>query len=128
MQSGKVVGCRFYPLEHPADGCDQTCLSGEHLPPGTIPAVEILEMPYASPDAAHNAFVRIAEAGTNYQQDQIAAGNIGLCYQTTVWDKDNGTDWACTFSKGSAVIVIKSVVTDPALNVVEIAQAIYPKI
>jgi hypothetical protein len=118
LQDGKVVGCRFYPA----------VFKTENLPPTTQLAVEILIQQYASPDAAHNAFITIAEAGTNYQQEDVASGNTGLCYQTTVWAHDAGKDWACTFSKGSTVVVIRTVVTSPALNVVEIAKAVYPKV
>ena len=126
-QDNAVVGCRFYPLEHPNSDCDATCLANEKLPPGNVAGIELLASKYASPDAAHNGYIRIAEAGTNVQQDTIAPGNIALCYQTTVWSKDDGHDWACAFAKGSTVVVIRTVVTDPALNVVEIAQAVYPK-
>ncbi len=103
IQDGKVVGCRFYPAE-------------------------ILAQQYANADAAHNAFVTIAEAGTNFQQEEIATGVTGLCYQTTVWAHDAGKDWACSYNKGATVVVIRTVVTSPALNVVEIAKAVYPKV
>ena len=117
-QDGKFAGCRFYPNPFP----------GERLPPATQVAIEIVVSPYASVDAAHNAFIQLAEAGKNFQQETIASGNTGLCYQTTLWAPDNGTDWACTFAKGSKVVVIRTVVTSPALNVLEIAQAVYPKV
>ena len=118
IQDGKVVGCRFYPA----------VFKTENLPPTTQLAVEILAQQYASADAAHNAFITIAEAGTNYQQEEIATGVTGLCYQTTVWTHDAGKDWACSFNKGATVVVIRTVVTSPALNVVEIAKAVYPKV
>jgi hypothetical protein len=118
IQNKKVVGCRFYP----------DVFTSENLPPTSQLAIEILTSKYASDVNAHNAIVRIASAGTNPQQDEVATGNTGVCYQTTVWSKDNGKDWACTFSKGSTVVVIRTVVTSPALNVVGIAKAVYPKI
>jgi hypothetical protein len=125
---GKVVGCRIYPLEHPNEQCDQTCLSAEDLPPGQQPAVEIETSSYPSATAAHNAFITIAEAGTSIQRDLVATDNTGLCYQTDFWSHDKGKDWACTFSKGTTVVVIRTVVTDPALNVVEIAKVVEPKL
>jgi hypothetical protein len=127
-QGGKVVGCRIYALQHPNSQCDATCLGNEHLPPASVPAIEILLSKYANTTNAHNAFIRIAEAGTNFQQTQIATGNTGLCYQTTLWSKDAGKDSACTFSKGTTVVVIRTVVVGSPLNVVEIAKAVYPKV
>ncbi|MCW2497901.1 hypothetical protein [Jatrophihabitans sp.] len=126
-QDGKLVGCRFYPLEHPNAQCDAVCLAGEKLPPGNVPGVDILSTKYTNANNASNAFIKLAEAGTDYQREEIAPGNTGLCFRTTVWTKDNGRDWACTFSKGATMVVIRTFVTDPALNVVEIAKAIYPK-
>jgi hypothetical protein len=126
-QSGRTVGCRFYALEHPGDGCDASCLAAEHLPPGNQPAIEIVSTKYASSTAARNAFILLAEKGSNYQQEQIRAGLKGLCYQTNFWAHDNGKDWACAFSVGATMVVIRTVVTDPALNVVEIASAIVGK-
>lgn len=128
IQAGATVGCRFYPLQHPNSECGASCLAGEHLPPGNVPAIEIAISSYANATNAHNAFVRIAEQGTNYQQDVFAPGNTGLCYETTFWSHDHGTDWACTFSKGIKVVVIRTVVTGSALNVVALAKAIYPKV
>jgi hypothetical protein len=127
-QAGATVGCRFYPLEHPNSQCPATCLAGEHLPPGTVPAIEIVISRFANTTNAHNAFIRIAEKGTHYEQDVIAPGNTGLCYETTLWSKDNGTDWACTFSKGVKVVVIRTVVVGSSFNVVELAKALYPKV
>lgn len=127
VQGGKVVGCRFYPLEHPNAQCDATCLAGEKLPPGNVPGIEILASQYANAAAAHNAFITIAEKGTGVEQDVFATGNTGLCYKTAVWSDDDGMDVACTFSKGNTVVVIRTVVTGSTLNVVEIAKAVYPK-
>src|SRR5205085_9759630 len=106
--------CRFYPA----------VFKSEHLPPPSQVAIEVLVSQYASPSTARDAFIRVATAGTNYQQDDVATGVKGLCYQTTLWSPDKGKDWACTFSKGSKVVVIRTVVTDPAFNVVQIAKAV----
>jgi len=127
IQGGKVVGCRFYSLEHPNAQCDVTCLAGEKLPPDNVPGIEILASQYANATAAHNAFITIAEKGTGVEQDVFATGNTGLCYKTTVWSDDDGMDVACTFSKGNTVVVIRTVVIGSTLDVVEIAKAVYPK-
>jgi len=118
MQNGKVVGCRFFPA----------VFQSEKLPPTTQTVIEIVISTYANHTAANNAFIRIAEAGKNFQQEQVAAGNTGLCYETTLWSKDKGTDWACTFSKGSKVVVIRTVVNGSSFNVVQLAKAVYPKV
>lgn len=128
VQDGATVGCRFYPLQHPTAECDQTCLSNENLPPGDVPGVEIRLYRYRTEVDAHSAFVRIAAAGTTLQQFQISPGNVGLCYRTTVWTRDRGRDWACAFSTASTAVVIRTVVTAPALDVAEIAGVVATRI
>ena len=118
IQNGKVVGCRFFPA----------VFQSEKLPPTTQTVIEIVISEYADHTAANNAFIRIAEAGKNFQQEDVAAGNTGLCYETTLWAKDKGTDWACTFSKGAKVVVIRTVVNGSSFNVVQLAKAVYPKV
>jgi hypothetical protein len=73
---------------------------------------------------AHNAFVKTAQAGTDYEQVLIGKGNTGVCYRTTVWVQDDDKDWACAFSEGATSIVIRTAVTDPPLNVAQIANAV----
>lgn len=124
FSGAKIVGCTWYPLAHPNSQCDEACFLGEHLPPGTQADVKISSSTYASAIAAHNAFIRLAERGTNYQQEQIATNNTGLCFQTNFWAHDAGKDWACTFAVGTRVVLVNSVVTDPALDVVHVAQAV----
>jgi hypothetical protein len=124
IQAGEVVGCRFYALQNPTAQCDEACVRAENLPPGNVPGVEIRATKYSSSLNAHNAFVTTAKTGTDYQQVEIGTGNIGVCYRTTVWTQDGGRDWACAFSKGATEIVIRTSVTDPPLNVVQIANAI----
>ena len=126
-QSGTLVGCRFYALQHPNAQCDQSCLSAERLPPANVPGIELLASHYANHTAAFNAMAVLADHGTSPQQFAPVAGNTGVCYQTTLWAHDDGKDWACDFTKGAELVVIRTVVTDPALNVIEIAQAAYPK-
>lgn len=124
VQRSAIVGCRFYPLQHQTAQCDQACVSAEKLPPGDVPGVEVRLYRYRTVVDAHNAFVRIAEAGTTLEQFEVRPGDIGLCYRTTVWTQDRGTDWACAFSTGSTAVVVRTVVTAPAANVLEIARAV----
>ena len=127
VQAGRVVGCRFYALQHPTAQCDQSCVDHERLPPADVPGIEILATRYRTALDAHNAFVRTAESGIDVQQVHIASGNTGLCYRTTVWTADHGTDWACAFSRGATAVVIRTVVTDPAYTVAELARTVAPR-
>jgi hypothetical protein len=124
---GRVIGCRFYPLGHPTAQCDRTCLAGEHLPPASQPALEITSARYATTVDAHNAVVLLARAGTNPQQAQIAAGIIGVCYQTEFYPKDRGQDWACAFNKATVVVVVHTAVVDPSYNAVQVAKGVAPR-
>lgn len=125
---GKVVGCRFYGLQHPTAQCPEvSCLAKEKLPPGNQPVIEILSARYSSSDGARAAFIALAQKGTNVQPVTITSGNQGVCYQTTFWAKDHGQDWACTYSVGSTVVVVKTVVKSPSFNVIQVAKAIAPK-
>ena len=120
---GSVVGCRFYALQH------SPLSISENLPGPHQPAVEIETYRYRSATDAHNGFVRLAEKeGSNLQQDRIVGRALGLCYQTRFYPKDHGTDWACAFSKGTVMAVVRTVVTSPALNAKRVARAIAAKI
>lgn len=122
---GKVVGCRFYALQHPNASCSETCLRGEHLPGPHQPAIEIETYRYPSAVAAHNGFVRLSEhEGHNIQQAALVGQAPGLCFQAHFYPKDHGTDWACAFSNGKHMAVVRTVVTSPALNAILIARAV----
>lgn len=125
---GRVVGCRFYPLTHPTPQCDASCLQGEHLPGPNQPVLEISTTRYPSPDAAHNGFVRVADAGKNPQPVQLGGGIVGVCFQTDFYPKDHGADYACATSKGSTALVVRSVDTVSAYNTKNITTAVLPKI
>ena len=125
---GTVIGCRIYALQHPTGQCDASCLAAEKLPPGDQPAVEITSMQYPDATSARRAFIALAEKGDNVQQATVAAGNVGLCFQTAFYPKDNGTDWACTYSVGTRLVLVKTVVTSPALNAIEITKAVAAKL
>jgi hypothetical protein len=118
---GKLVGCRFYALQ------GSPLAVSEHLPGPNQPAIEITSTRYPDATSAHNAFVALAEKGRNVQQATISGDNVGLCFQTDFYPNDHGTDWACTYSVGTMLVLVKTVVTSPALNAIEIAKAVAPK-
>lgn len=115
---GRTVGCRFYALQ------GGPLHQSEHLPGPNQPAVEIVSSRYSSATAAHNAFVLLAQKGTNLQQATIVGQTMGLCFQTDFYSKDKGSDWACTFSNGTTLVLVKTVVTSPALNAILVSRAI----
>jgi hypothetical protein len=124
---GKVVGCRFYALEHPNAQCDATCLANEHLPPGNQAVIEIVTTRYPSVIAAHNAFVISTHGGSNPQQVTVSVDNTGVCFQIPFYSKDHGTDWACAFSVDKTAVVVKTVASE-SLNVVAVAREIARKV
>jgi hypothetical protein len=119
---GKPIGCRFYALQ------GSPLSQSEHLPGPKQPAVEILSTRYSSPLAAHNALVRLAQQqGTNLQQASIVGQAPGACFQTAFYPHDRGKDWACAFSKGTIMVVVRTVVTTPALSAILVSRAIAAK-
>jgi hypothetical protein len=115
---GRVVGCRFYALQ------DSPLSQSEHLPGPHQPVIEITTYRYPSELAAHNAFVRLAEKGTNPQTASIVGQAPGVCFQTDFYAKDAGKDWACAFSKGDTMVLVRTVVTSPALSAILVARAV----
>lgn len=124
---GKVVGCRFYALQHPNDQCDASCLAKEHLPPANQPVIEIITTRYPSEIAAHNAFAIAATAGANPQQVSVGVDNTGVCYQTPFYAKDHGSDWACAFSVDATAVIVKTVAS-LSFNALAVAREIARKV
>lgn len=118
---GKVVGCRFYALQN------SPLHDSEHLPGPNQPAIEIETSRYASPVAAHNAFVLEARRGRNPQQATIGH-TVGVCFQIPFYRHDRGRDWACAFNLGSTKVSVRTVVVSPALNVIEVARVVARKL
>lgn len=118
---GKQVGCEFFAIQ------DSQLATEERLPGPNQPVLRITSARYAGAVGAHNAMVRLAEAGTNPQQVKITASNIGLAFQTDFYPKDHGTDWACAFTVGSTLVVVHTVVTSPSLTVKDIARTVFRK-
>jgi hypothetical protein len=114
---GAVVGCRMYALQ------GSPLSASEHLPPANQPAIEIRLTHYRSALAAHNAIVLSARAGANPQQARIA-GTTGVCYQTRFYAKDRGQDWACAYAVGTTLVVVRTVVVDPAFTAIQVTRAV----
>ena len=124
---GAVVGCRFYPLGHPTAECTQTCFDGERLPPPTQPAIEITTPRYPTALAAHNAFVLLPRRARTSSRTRWRRATPGCVSRPRSIPKDAGQDWACTYSVGTRLVLVKTTVTSPAKNAVYVAQAIAPK-
>jgi hypothetical protein len=115
---GRAVGCRIYALQ------GGSLHVTENLPGPKQPAVEILTQRYPSATAAHNAFVRLAEKGTNQQQTPLAKGLIGLCYQNDFDPHDHGTDYACAVNHGATEVVVRTVDTTTTVNTAAVTKAV----
>lgn len=116
---GKVVGCRIYALQ------GSPLHSSEHLPPANQPAIEIRLTRYRSALGAHNALVAAARAGSS-QQTVPMHGTVGDCFQTLFYAKDDGQDWACGYTLGTTLVLVRTVVTSPALNAILLTRAVRP--
>jgi hypothetical protein len=121
LSGGSPTGCRFYALQH------SPLHLSEHLPGPKQPVVAITSSRYRSAYAAREALVRLARGGSNPQRAR-AAGAPGVCYQGTFYLPDRGRDWACAFAHRSTVVLVRTVVTSPAFNVIEVARAVLPRL
>jgi hypothetical protein len=117
LSGGRPTGCRFYALQH------SSLHASERLPGPDQPVVAVTSARYRSVDAARAALLRLARAGRNPQRAE-AAGAQGACYQTDFYPPDHGRDWACAFARGASVVLVRTVVTSPALNVIDVARAV----
>lgn len=120
VNRGRATGCRFFALQH------SPLHSSERLPGPHQPVIAVTSSRYPSRDAARAALVRLARGGANAQRAE-AAGAAGVCYQESFYRPDQGRDWACAFARGTSVVLIRTVVTSPALNVIQLARAILPE-
>jgi hypothetical protein len=114
---GRIVGCRFYAVQGSA------LHSSERLPGPHQPVIAITSTRFRSELAARGALVRLARGGRNAQRAS-AAGAAGICYQQRFYPPDRGRDWACAFADGATVVLVRTVVTSPALDVVRLGRAI----
>jgi hypothetical protein len=105
------VGCRFYfyapPFEAIAD-----------IEPTT----------FANPTLAYNAMIATGEAGKGWlSAKDIIPGVDGMTYQTTFFGPDHGTDYACTFAKGSVLVTVHTQQDNVSFNAKALAAAIAAK-
>lgn len=108
MARGKVVGCRFL------------------FWTDTYAVLEITKQTYASADAAYNAMVRTGKRGANFHGVQDLVPGVDAI-QTTFYEVDGPTDWACTFATGRTVVTVKTAQNNVEFNARAIAKAIAPK-
>lgn len=117
--AGATVGCSFYALQ------DSPLATSERLPGPDQPAIQVTTARYASALDAHNAMVLGSRApNTNAQQARIATGLIGVAYQSAFYPADHGKDWTVAFTKGATMVLVQTVVTDPALTAISAATTI----
>jgi hypothetical protein len=121
LTGGRPSGCRFFALQH------SPLHRSEHLPGPHQPAIAITSTRYRSSAAARDALVRLARAGTNPQRAAIG-GHEGACFQQAFYPPDRGRDWACAFAHATTLVLVRTVVTSPALTVVEVARVIASKL
>lgn len=103
----KPVGCRFY-FQY-----DSSAVIGE------------IDMDvFGTTTQAYNAMVLSAKGHPEVQSDpSIGAGAVA--FQTTL----QGTEaWQCVFAKGTSVVTVRTRQPYPALNALNLARAIVPKI
>lgn len=114
---GTSVGCEFFALQ------GSPLSTSEHLPGPKQPAVRIESSRFADATAAHNAMVLLGQRNRNVQRAQITGDLVGVAFQTAFYPADHGQDWACAFAKGSTLVVVTTVVTDPSFNAVAVAKS-----
>lgn len=115
---GTVIGCNFFALQ------GSPLATSEHLPGPKQPVISIVTSRYGTALAAHNAMVLLARAGTSGSQVQLHGGTVGVVYRTNFDPHDHGRDWVCAFARGTALTVIKTVVTDTSVNAVALANVL----
>lgn len=103
----KPVGCRFY-FQY-----DDTVVVGE-----------IDRETFATPTQAYNAMVLSAKGHPEVQSDPTI-GDGAVAFQSML----QGTDaWQCVFAKGTSVVTVRTRQPYPALNALNLAREIAPKI
>lgn len=105
------VGCRFYFWAPPYEAI-----------------AEITAQRFGTALAAHNAMVLTAEAGRQAQSyPGLLPGVDAISYQTKFLGSDDGQDWACVFTKGTTMVIVRTQQTNTSLNARLIAAQIAPK-
>jgi hypothetical protein len=112
---GAVIGCNFYALQ------GSPLATSEHLPGPNQPVISIVTSRYPDATAAHNAMVLRARAGTEASQVGLPHGVTGVVFRTDLDPHDAGRDWACAFTRGAALTVVRTAVTRTSVNAVTLA-------
>lgn len=115
---GRLVGCRIYALQN------SPLHNSEHLPGPHQPAVEVRLARYRTSVDAHNALALVAGRGSEPQQHDFGRGASGVCFRIVFDRADRGRDWACGFSARTTLVIVRTVVTSPALNAVLVTRAV----
>ncbi len=104
--------CRFYFYSAPFDAI-----------------ADITVVSYPSSAAATDAMTRTALTGTEVSsQPDIAPGVNGALFRTAFLARDNGQDWACAFTVGPKLVVIRTWTTNTSSSALSLAAAVAPKI
>ncbi len=101
------VGCRFYFL-----------YADHHV------VLEIAPTRFTSNVLAHNAMVLTAEKGTEAAIPRSAGGLDAVVFRTKFYGPDGASDWACAFTKGTTMVVIRTDQTNTSEDAVNVAKAI----
>jgi hypothetical protein len=115
---GRAIGCRFYADQDPH------YRATEHLPGPNQPVMQIVSTRYPTATAAHNAAVRLAQAGQHAYQASLSAAVEGISFQTRFDPADGVRDWAYVFRKAETVVVVTTVQVDTAFNARAVASDI----
>jgi hypothetical protein len=121
-QGGTTIGCRFFALQ------GSPLATSERLPGPNQPVIQITSSVFADALAAHNALVRLADAGTDPAQYTIRVGIVGVAFRTTFDPSDGAKDWAVAFNKGSTLVVVKTAVSETSADALAIARSVISQV
>ncbi|MBE7190788.1 hypothetical protein, partial [Jatrophihabitans endophyticus] len=114
----RVVGCRFFALQH------GPLHRSERLPGPHQPVLEITTTRWPTATDAYNAFVRRSELGTNATRAALGGSHAGVCFQNDFYPPDHGQDYACTTSKATVELLVRSVDTTGTFNTIAVTRKV----
>jgi hypothetical protein len=115
---GRVTGCRFYALQHSA------LHDSEHLPGPHQPAVQITIVRYPTATSAKSGVAAHVALGTAAQRARFGPDTFGACFRAAFYAPDHGTDWGCAVGAGTDEVLVQTVDTTTALDVVTLTKAV----
>ena len=122
LHGNGISGCRFYALQ------GSSLHASEHLPGPDQPVLEILTRRFGLPYEARKAMLFLAQAGKNGQHVPIGKAGGGVCFQTSFYPKDHGTDWACAAIKGRTEVVVHSVDTTGTYSTATVVKSVLGRV